>query len=156
MRKVSRGAARRLRGGAQLWTGERREREGTPPSQVSVSHLLPDSAASHRQRWIATKRQRKGGKKGKTYCTAPSNSTSLWFWCQLFGVKSNCVERTNYKRQVLPCITVCAGEQLRYQNQVKWSMKYEWACVYKPVNTVMQRVGGGIIVLAFTKIKCVF
>lgn len=126
-------------GGAWLWTGERRPREGTPPSQVTATCYPIALLIRHSAAWMASKRR-------KTYCTAPSNSTGLLFWWQMFSVKSHCVQRNLCKRQLLSCDTdtfICWGT-INISNQVKWCINYEWVgekCVYKSVNTQLHKEG---------------
>lgn len=142
-------------GGAQLWTGERQQREGTPPSQVTTSHLLPDAAASHPWRWIAPRRQ-------KTYCTAPNcNPTGLLFWWQMFGVKSHCVQKKIFTKascsHVLTDTFVCWGT-IEISNQVEWCIKYEWIGlnVFTNLWTDNYTKRKRSIVLAFTFIFLIF
>ena len=134
-----------------LWTGERQQREGTPPSQVTASHLLPDSDASCKQCWIAPERQ-------KTYKTARCNPKGwLLFWWQMSAVKSHCFQRNPYKRQMPSCLThtfVSSGT-IGTSNQVKWCIKYEWVsvkCFPKPVITQLHKEGR-IMGLAFNPKK---
>lgn len=134
-------------GGTQLWTGERRQREATPPSQVTASHLLSDSIASHPRCWMKPKRQ----KREKKPTVLHPVTQQLCCSDDRCLVWSHTVFKRNlYKRRFLSCVTdtfVCWGT-IDVSKRVKWCIKYEWICVkcvYKSVDTQLHKEGRLIV-----------
>lgn len=125
-------------GGEQLWTGERRQREGTPPSQVAASHLLHGTAASHPPHWSAPKRAK------KPTVLHPVTQQAHCFDDRCSEWNHAVFKKNLYKRRSLSCAAdtfVCWGTT-EISNQVKRCIKYEWVgvrCVYKSQHTITQR-----------------
>lgn len=94
----------------RLRTGERQPREGTPPSQVTASHLSPDSTASHSQRWNSPKKSAVQPVERRVCC---SDNRCLEPNHTVF--KESSTKARGFQALLIPLYAV---EQLRYQTRL--------------------------------------